>query len=69
MNLGICTKCAGKGHHSTEYTVGDPKPGENQRKFNVIAMVQDNSIDRSSGMEPDLEYLWSIINQRDVLLM
>ena len=66
--LGICIKCAGKGHHSTECSVADSKPGERQ-KLNAITMAQDNSIDSSNGMEPDLEYLCSITERGDILLM
>jgi hypothetical protein len=66
MKLSVCIKYAGKGYRSAECTVGDPKPGE---KWKLTAMVQDDSMDRSSGMEPDSEYLCSMTNRGDVLLM
>ena len=64
--LGVCITCAGKGHRSIECPLVQSKQGEKQPK-KLNAMVQDNSID--SGIEPDLEYLCSMTNRGDVLLM
>ena len=66
--LGVCITCAGKGHRSAECPVAPSKHGEKPKKL-LNTMVQDNSIDRSSEMEPDLEYLSSMTNRGDVLLM
>jgi Retroviral aspartyl protease len=66
--LKLCIKCAAKDHDSTNCMVGNhsSKPAE-KRMLNAIDEVQDN-ID-SNGMELDSEYLCSIHNRKDILMM
>ena len=64
--LGVCIKCAEKGHRSAECTADKPKSDKKPKKL-LNTVVQDNSID--SEMEPDLEYLGSMTNRGDFLLM
>ena len=65
QKLGLCIKCAVKRHRTDECTSGSFRLIEVQQKLN--AMVLDNSAD--SRIEIDFEYLCSIYDQRNVLLM
>ncbi|TMC19219.1 MAG: retroviral-like aspartic protease, partial [Chloroflexi bacterium] len=59
--IGVCIKCAGKGHNSEDCTVSVSKP----EKLNTVG--KDNSVD--SVMDSDHDYLCSIHNrQKDILL-
>src|SRR5271169_4372616 len=61
--IGVCIRCAVKGHRADNCKAGMSQPAE---KLNAI-VAQDNSVD--SAMDPDSSYLCSIHDRKDVLLM
>jgi hypothetical protein len=65
---GVCIKCAGKGHRIAECVAGSSKPSEKDAKLNsMLDRMQDNVDNR--GMEPDSDYLCSIDDRANVLMM
>src|SRR4030095_1745483 len=59
--IGVCRKCAGKGHHIAECTVGEARPSE---KRNAMDHIQEKNVD--SGMDINSEYLCTIHERRDM---
>ncbi len=64
---GICTKCAGKGHRITECTAGGSKSGEKALNSNAMLNHMQDNVDNE--MDSDSEYLCSIHDRTDVLMM
>ena len=63
----VCLKCAGKGHRIAECTAGGSKPSENGSKLTtMLDHIQDNI---NSAMDPDYDYLCSIHDRSNVLMM
>ncbi len=69
--IGVCTKCAARGHREPDCKVGDTKSGEKEKeKEKLSALGQDrDNIAIDSGIDHDSEYLCSIHDRKDVLLI
>ena len=61
----VCIRCAGKGHRIAECTAGGSKPGEGK----LNAMLDHMQDEADSGIDPDSEYLCSIHERSNILVM
>ena len=67
---GVCLKCAAKGHHIAECTVGGSKPGTTESNGGKLAAMLDRMQDNmDSAIHPDSEYLCSISERTSNILM
>src|SRR5437762_2650470 len=60
--IGVCHKCAGKGHRMAECIAGE-NPSE---KLNTMDHVSDKNVD--SGIDIDYEYFCTIHDRKDILM-
>src|SRR5277367_4844491 len=66
---GVCLKCAGKGHRIAECTAGGSKPGTAESNGVKLTAMLDHTQDMDSGIDPDSEYLCSIPDRANILMM